>query len=69
MPSNNKEYAKNYYQTKRTQILETMSQKVRCEICDLELTKGYIAKHNQTAPHILRVKLFDLENPVQQQPQ
>ena len=53
MPSNSKEYAKDYYAKHKSNLSGKQSKQIRCECCDKHLSKWNLAKHNKTSKHIL----------------
>ena len=53
MPSNSKEYSKEYYAKHKATTSGKQSELIRCEVCDKNISKWNVAKHNKTAKHIL----------------
>ena len=51
MPTNQKEYMKTYYKTKRQQILDRMKETVMCDICNTYITRSNFAKHLESYKH------------------
>ena len=51
MKKNDPVYSKQYFQANRENILEKMYQKVRCEVCDIEVMKCNICKHKRSKRH------------------
>jgi hypothetical protein len=51
MPSNSKEYQKEYY-AKHKATAGKQSELIRCDCCDKNVSKWNLAKHKKTAKHI-----------------
>lgn len=55
-----KKYNKTYYEKNRLKRLQDMKQKVRCEVCDCELTVGKLTLHKKSKKHQLYQKIHEL---------
>ena len=53
MPSNSKEYQKEYYAKHKETTAGKQSELIRCECCDKNISKWNINKHKKSAKHIL----------------
>jgi hypothetical protein len=66
--SKDKEYIKNYnkeyYNKTRVARLNDIKQKVRCELCDKELTKGKLTNHNKSKTHKIHLYLQEEYNDI-----
>jgi hypothetical protein len=51
MPSNTKDYQKQYYQSNREKLLKNTKELVHCDVYHLNTKKSYITRHMKTALH------------------
>ena len=50
------EKEKEYYQTNKDKILENHKIKIKCDICNIEICKGSLRRHEQSLKHIKNVE-------------
>jgi hypothetical protein len=56
------EYMCNYYLIHRERILQNAAQKIRCDICDMDVSKCNYKKHLITRKHINNSTIKELQN-------
>jgi hypothetical protein len=54
-----KKYNTEYYQKTRTKRLEAIKEKIYCDICCCDVSKGRLQRHNKTKKHISKIKVKD----------
>ena len=61
--SKNAEYVKNYnskyYQKTKAKRLADMKEKLHCDLCDCNVSKGRLQKHQKTKKHLSKIPVKD----------
>jgi hypothetical protein len=52
MPSNQADYAKDYYAKNKERLLERQKAMQRCDLCDVDMQAGNKWKHSQSKRHL-----------------
>ncbi len=56
-----KEYNKVYYQQNKDKHLEYISEKIECEICNVNISRGNMHVHKKTKKHLIKQKKIEDE--------
>ena len=62
MPTNSKEYMKEYYHKNRENFLCKYSGTHYCTACDVTFQSSYLNRHNKTEKHKLNVMMYNNGN-------
>lgn len=57
-------YNKEYYKLNRAKTLEYMAEKIDCEVCNCQISRGKKAQHCRSKKHLQNVRIKDLEQQV-----
>jgi hypothetical protein len=52
MAPNSKEYYRTWYQNNKEEHLKYLAEKIACEICNCEISRGKKIAHNKTKKHL-----------------
>ena len=58
IPSNSKsKYNKKWYSENKDTVIAYKKEKIKCDICDIMITRGNMNTHNKSATHITNINL------------
>ncbi len=61
MTPNPKDYYKSWYQNNKEEHLKYLAEKITCDICNCEITRGRKNGHNKSQKHLNNLKIKELE--------